>query len=103
MRSSNQPACAGEKAAALLSRFTPHAQNYNSPTSLLLERADVRDNILDLCIGEFAGIAWHFAFAIFGGGNEPGIGRLDHLRGLERQNLHRLSYRCGGKSVGSMA
>ena len=60
---------------------------------LLLQGADVGDDFLDLGIGQLAVVGRHFAFAVFGGGDERSVGALTTIGILEGRDLHHLAHR----------
>src|ERR1017187_3540340 len=66
---------------------------------LLLQRADEGDYVLDLRIGQLGAIGRHLVLAVLGRGKQLCIGSLDHLRGLEGENLHILGHRRSGQPV----
>ena len=55
---------------------------------LLLQGADVGDDVLNLGVGQLAGVALHLAHALFGLFEEVGVGRLHVFRRFQRAQLH---------------
>src|ERR1035441_4363786 len=94
---------AGEKGLRPFSPGFRHAAWTCPGTLLFLQCANVRDHVLDLCVGQLAVVTLHRAFAVFCRGKKLGIGGLEHRRGLKGENLHALGHGCGGQAIGAVA
>src|SRR5271157_2037492 len=66
---------------------------------LLLQSADVGNQVCDLRVGQFAFVGWHLAFAVSYCGRQVGIGHLLDIGATEVFGSHR----CLAAAIGPMA
>src|SRR5580658_9827469 len=100
-RSPRRPEETGSIPASSLSRTA--SMTAFVPFPLLLQGADVGDDVLDLGVGQLAVVRRHLAFAVFGDGDERSVGGLDLIGILKGRDLVHLAHRNRSGSIGAVA
>ena len=69
---------------------------------LLLQSANIRNQIADLGIGQLAFVGWHLAFAVSDSGRQVGIGDALDSSAAHILQPHRLAHGCGAATIGAV-